>query len=778
MKRSLQTILSISLLLAGAGVAHRASAQLTLNNGVPYLLSQSVDVSQQFADPTNTYFFADSLVSFDAATGQGILQWSRNEMHPRQAFNLNGWWPVPLQNLDFPGPAYDQSPRLAFAVLPVNSRTIRVRVYTSPIVPQDPADDVMLVAQPATDFSAWKVEKTSYGWCYRSDEGSLEVHRYPWRLVLRDASGRELTHTRVLSDNDSTQVKTQPFAFVKRGSDNSRSVEPVFSLSAGERIYGCGESATSLNKVGQKLNLFVTDPQGPETPDMYKPIPFWFSNRGYGVFMHTSAPVTVDFGQSYIGSTRLFMADEQADLFLMLGSPKQILGEYTSLVGRPDLPPLWSFGTWMSRISYFTEAEGRNVARKLRELRLPSDVIHFDTGWFEVDWQCDYQFSKKNFKDPVKMLRDLRRQGFHTCLWQLPYFTPKNRYFRTLVDEGMAVRNGAGQLPYEDAVLDFSNPKTVQWYQSQLGGLLSQGVAVIKADFGEAAPYLNGQYASGRSGLYEHNLYPVRYNRAAYEAIQRTNGEGVIWARSAWAGSQRYPLHWGGDAATTNTGLLGTVREGLSFGLSGFSFWSHDIGGFVTKSPDELYRRWLPYGMLTSHSRVHGVETEPWLYGDDFVDYFRRCVELKYRLMPYVYAQAKLSADAGLPMQRALLLEFPEDPGAWLVDDEYMFGSQMLVAPMMEAGTSRMVYLPGHDQWIDYQTGKAYASGWNDIACGDLPIVILVRDGSALPHVPVAQCTDQIDWSKLEWRQYRVAAPVCTGYLFRPGDPTVTTVTQ
>ncbi|MCQ2334808.1 MAG: alpha-xylosidase [Paludibacteraceae bacterium] len=766
MKRITKWGLSLALLAAISNSSEIARAQITLNNGIPYLLSQSLDISQQFADPTNTYFFADSLVSFNPETGRGTLQWSRNELHPRQAFNANGYWQVPLQNLDFPGPAYDQSPTLEFAVLPVNERTLRLRIYTSPIVPQDPQDDVMLVAEPTTDFSSWKVQKTDYGYRYTGPHGCLELHAYPWRLVLKDATGRELTHTRTLSDNDSTQVKTQPFTFVKRGADNSRSIEPVFSMAPGERIYGCGESAMPLNKAGQKLNLFVTDPQGPETPDMYKPIPFWFSSRGYGMFMHTSAPVTVDFGQSYIGSTRLFMADEQADLFVMLGNPKEILGEYTNLVGRPQMPPLWSFGTWMSRISYFTEQEGRTVAQKLRDLRLPSDVIHFDTGWFEVDWQCDYQFSKKNFKDPVRMLKDLRKQGFHTCLWQLPYFTPKNRYFRTIVEEGMAVKNAAGQLPYEDAVLDFSNPKTVSWYQQQLGGLISQGVAVIKADFGEAAPLHNGLYASGRTGLYEHNLYPVRYNRAAFEAIRQTNGEGIIWARSAWAGSQRYPLHWGGDAATTNAGLLGTVREGLSLGLSGFTFWSHDIGGFVTQSPDELYRRWLPYGMLTSHSRVHGVETEPWLYGEDFVNYFRQCAELKYQLMPYIYAQAKLSADQGLPMQRALLLEYPEDPGAWLVDDEYMFGEQMLVAPMMEAGTSRTVYLPGKEPWIDYQTGRLYAAGWQQIECGALPIIILIKDGSAIPHVPVAQCTEQIDWSKLSWREYKANATTTKGYLF------------
>jgi len=256
------------------------------------------------------------------------------------------------------------------------------------------------------------------------------------------------------------------------------------------------------------------------------------------------------------------------------------------------------------------------------------------------------------------------------------------------------------------------------------------------------------------------------------------NGEGIIWARSAWAGSQRYPLHWGGDAATTNTGLLGSVREGISLGLSGFCFWSNDIGGFVTKSPEKLYRRWLPYGFLTSHSRVHGVETEPWLYDDAFVAYFRECAELKYKLMPYVYAQAKMCTEHGWPMQRALLLEYPEDPGAWLIEDEYMFGNQMLVAPMMEETTDREVYLPGKEKWIDYQTGKVYTPGWHTIAAGKLPVVILVKDGSAIPHVPVAQSTNDIDWSKITWKTYKADKKRTTGYLFTPNDKEVKMITS
>jgi alpha-D-xyloside xylohydrolase len=276
------------------------------------------------------------------------------------------------------------------------------------------------------------------------------------------------------------------------------------------------------------------------------------------------------------------------------------------------------------------------------------------------------------------------------------------------------------------------------------------GVGAIKADFGEAAP-ANGQYASGRTGFYEHNLYPLRYNKTVADITRQVNGEDIIWARSAWAGSQRYPLHWGGDSENTDAGMEGQLRGGVSFGLSGFSFWSHDIGGFVIRPPAELYRRWLVFGMLTSHSRCHGAPPkEPWEYGQEFMNDFRLAVEMKYKLMPYVYAQAKDCTEKGLPMVRALFIEFPDDPGSWLVEDEYLFGSCFLVAPLMHAQTtSRNVYLPA-GQWIDYQTGRIYSGGWHNIEAGKIPAVILVRDGAAIPLIKLAQSTIQMDWSNLD----------------------------
>nr|HPR32181.1 glycoside hydrolase family 31 protein [Prolixibacteraceae bacterium] len=667
---------------------------LTFLGLVPFFLSaqvqqmgtnnEPVDISPDFRSFTNTYYLADKLASFNPSDASGKVEYRRYEYSTRMAFNNMLASLSPVRPNEFPSIEYEGAPNLPFEIDFISPRTFRIRMNSGPDFTED-EPSLMLVSGKAPSGQAWNYQQIEGGHRYSSAGGSVVVMEDPWKVQIYDAQGKLLTSTNHNSDNaGKTYTPVLPFSFVRRASDYSRSFSAAFSLTPDEKIFGLGESYTQFNKRGQKVILYTDDANGIQNETMYKPIPFYLSSNGYGVFLHTSTPVSCDFGKYFNGVQQLMIGDETLDLFFFLGSPKEILDEYTNLTGKAAMPPLWSFGFWMSRITYFSEEDGRNVTKKLRENKIPCDVIHFDTGWFETDWRCDYQFSKSRFNDPAQMIKDFQNEGFETCLWQLPYFVPKNTLFDEIIEKGLYVKNPKGNLPYEDAVLDFSNPETVKWYQDKIAGLLKLGVGAIKVDFGEAAP-LNGIYASGRTGFYEHNLYPLRYNKAVADITREIKGEQIMWARSTWAGSQRYPLHWGGDPACSNTSMSASLRGGLSIGLSGFSFWSHDIGGFVETTPEELYARWTPFGMLTSHTRSHGTPPkEPWEYSEKFLNGFREATNMRYRLMPYIYAQAKHCTETGLPMLRALFVEYPDDPGAWLIDNQYLFGSDIMVAPLFE----------------------------------------------------------------------------------------------
>jgi len=734
-------------------VALLATAVCLLGPAITFgqVLGDPMDVSQDFHKFENVYFVGSKLNSFDPATGLGSVTWDRYLLSTTLSFNKVdvGW--AKGKATEFPGTEYDENPRLPFSISFVSPRTIRLR-FNSRNLPFDSGPSLMLDGPPKTD-SSWKVEQTDKWITYTSDFGKVVIIKDPWHIEFYDAAGRLLTRTLNIGDPH-TYLSTVPFSFVRRASDLNRRFAATFELSPDEKLFGTGESFTRLNKRGQKINVFTRDGMGVQGQLMYKPIPFFLSSNGYGMFVHTSAPVTFDFGHDYDQHNAIYSADDQLDLFIFLGEPKDILSEYTALTGRSPVPPLWSFGFWMSRITYKSEDEVRDVAAKLREHKIPADVIHLDTGWFETDWRSNYKFSTSRFRDPAKMIADLKNQGFHMSLWQYTYFTPKNDLYKEIVDKGYEVKNENGTAPFEDAVLDMSNPTAVKWYQDKLAGLLKMGVGAIKVDFGEGAP-ITGQYFSGKLGLYEHNLYPLRYNKAVADITKQTTGDSIIWARSAWAGSQRYPLHWGGDAENTNSAMAAELRGGLSFGLSGFTYWSHDVGGFVDRPSRDLYRRWMAFGVLTSHVRAHGAPPrEPWEYDKALTDDFRRALNLRYSLMPYIYAQAKDSSAKGFPMLRTLFFEFPKDPTSWFIEDEYMFGSDLLVAPLFEESSSRKVYLPP-GKWIDYQTGKVYeGERWYAIAAGQIPIVLLARDGTILPHVQLAQSTSEIDWRSIDLRVF------------------------
>lgn len=721
------------------------------SQSVQTLMNEPLDLSKDFKDYTNTYFLADSLVDFDPATSTGQVLWRRAEYFPAHAFNYTQHGLKRTVQNEFPAREYAQDPKWKFSLEFIDSRTVRMQMHTG--ISNSRSSEHLMIPDEIPHSKEWQYRAINGGHEYTSVHGSIRISTYPWSVQVLDINGKILTSTKHPNDNAGF-CQNLPFCYVRRASDYSRSVGAVFSLLPDEKIYGFGESFSKLNKMGQKVQLYTCDPNGVETNFMYKPIPFFMSNKGYGMFMHTSSPITCDIGQSYGASNALLIGDETLDLFIFIGKPKEILEEYTNLTGKAPMPPLWSFGLWMSRITYFSEKDGRDVAAKLRQHKIPADVLHFDTGWFETDWQCDYEFSKNRFPDAPGMIKDLASNGFKTCLWQLPYFVPKNKLFNEIIEKDLYVKNDKGNIPFEDAVLDFTNPKTIEWYTNKLKGLLDMGVSAIKVDFGEAAPF-DGIYSNGRTGFYEHNLYPLRYNKIVSDLTKLTRGERIIWARSTWAGSQRYPIHWGGDAESSDMGMEAQLRGGLSLGLSGFTFWSHDIGGFTKRTPEDLYRRWLPFGIFSSHTRCHGQPPkEPWDYSPAFEEYFRSTVELKYQLMPYVYTQSLISSQKGWPVIRSLFFEFPDDQGTWDIDNEYMFGENILVAPIFETGsTSRSVYLP-KGNWIDFQTKKSFSSGWHTMQTDKLNCIILVKEGTVLPVLKSAQHTGELDWDSITLNTY------------------------
>lgn len=731
------------------------------------VLGDPVDVSQDFQRMENVYFIGSRVTSFDAATGLGTLQWDRHTRNTTLSFNKIDVGFTRASATEFPPTEYDKDPSLPFAVTFVSPRTIRLRLSTR-AVPLTDGPSLMLSGSVPRDAS-WRVEQNDREIVYTSAHGRVRIIKQPWQIEIYDQRGRLLTRTQNLG-NPATFFIPVPFSFVRRSTDLARRIAATFELQHDEKIFGCGESFTRFDKRGQRVLVSTRDGMGTQNELMYKPIPFFLSNRGYGMFVHTSAPLTFDFGKFYDAHNVIYSGDENLDLFVFLGDPKEILSEYTSLTGRSPVPPLWSFGFWMSRATYNSDEQVRQVARQLRTHRLPSDVVHIDTGWFETEWRSDHRFSPTRFPNPAALMADLKAQGFRVSLWQYPYLTTKNALWKEIVEKGYHVRNAGGQLPDEDATLDLSNPEAVKWYQDKLRDLLKLGVGAIKVDFGEQSP-LTGQYSSGLSGWYEHNLYPLRYNKIVADVTKETTGEDVIWARSAWAGSQRYPVHWGGDAENTDSAMAASLRGGLSFGLSGFTYWSHDVGGFVQKAPRDLYRRWMAWGVLSSHTRAHGIPPrEPWEYDAALVEDFRRALNLRYSLMPYIYAQAKDSSARGFPMARPLFFEYPGDPGSWTIDDQYLFGSDLLVAPMFDNSAQRKVYLPP-GAWIDYQSGRVYeGAGWHVIQAGQIPVVLLVKNHSVLPHLKVAQSTKDMDWTNVELRVFSTDNAPVKGLFTRPGS--------
>ncbi|MFP4266773.1 MAG: TIM-barrel domain-containing protein [Spirochaetaceae bacterium] len=561
-----------------------------------------------------------------------------------------------------------------------------------------------------------------------------------------------------------------PFALGYDPDTDSEFWTDAIELEHDEHLYGFGEKFGPLDKLGQEVLLWHTDSLSVSTAKSYKNIPFFMSTAGYGVYLNSSAKCRFLAGSYHYKAYQMICHEGEVDYFFIYGpSMKEVLPRYTDITGKTPMLPQWSFGCWMSKNTYRTQEELLSVARIMREKKIPCDVMHLDVGWFEHDWMCDYEFSAERFPDPKAMTEELEEMGYRLSVWQLPYFKRENKLYPEAQKRGLFARrpDGGVSTPEADGVLDLSNREAVKWYQGKLKQLLDRGVSIIKVDFGESteeeALYEGGtrpEEDAGKGSPYHggemHNLYPLLYNRAAFDVTKLETGEGIIWARSAWAGSQRYPLHWGGDSGSDFHGMYHSLRGGLSFGLSGFPFWSHDVGGYYGDTDTDVYVRWAQMGMFSSHMRMHGTSSrEPWRFGKEAEDIFLLYARLRYRLLPYIWRQAEECARHSLPMLRAMLLEFPEDPTTWSLDDQYLFGDSLLVAPVLSRRSSRRVYLPAGETWYDFWTDERFTGGqWVEKKTPLDTMPLYVRGGSIIEAGPELNYVGEKKIERLDLHYY------------------------
>ena len=563
-----------------------------------------------------------------------------------------------------------------------------------------------------------------------------------------------------------------PLGFVSRGATSAYVTERAtisFKCEPDECFVGTGERFRKMDLSGQTFQLKNQDGQGVNNRRCYKNIPFYMSSRMYGAFYHTSDYCKLSLADHSTRSVQFLNDHATLDVFLMGGqTPEEILKSYRMLTGFPQMPPLWSFGIWMSRMTYFSADEVNEICDRLRNEHYPCDVIHLDTGWFRTDWLCEWKFNPERFPDPKAFIKRLADNGYKVSLWQLPYIASgaeqieeakTNKYISQPTKEEDSSTGGASNFSALDyaGTIDFTYDKATDWYKNQLlKPLLEMGVKCIKTDFGENIHMDHKYHAMEPERL--NNIYALLYQRAAYEVTQEVTGDGIVWARSAWAGCQRYPLHWGGDSESSWAGMAGSLKGGLHFGLSGFAFWSHDVPGFHStpnfmNSPlrEDVYVRWTQFGVFSSHMRYHGsFKREPWHY-PNIAPIVKKWWKLRYQLMPYIIEQGELSCKSGYPMLRALLMHHPHDRQCWHIDDEYYFGSEFLVCPVMNSDNRRDIYLP-EGLWANFFTGERLEGGrWYynvEVPLDEMPV--FVRPGALIKLYPdEVDSTDDMDMSKV-----------------------------
>ena len=595
---------------------------------------------------------------------------------------------------------------------------------------------------------------------------TLEIGKKNWYMAYR--RGNEVITRSAAKDLACMKTDWKGDAYDK-GDGTETYMRQQLTMGVGELIYGLGERFTAFTKNGQSVAIWNED-GGTSTYQSYKNIPFYISNKGYGVFVNHPEKVEFEIGTEQVTKTAFSVEGGYLDYYLFNGpSMKEVLERYTDLTGKPSLPAPWTFGLWLST-SFTTNYDEETVMSfvdGMLDRGIPLRTFHFDCFWMKEFHWTDFVWDSRVFPDPKGMLSRIKAKGLNICVWINPYIAQESCLFAEGMEKGYFVKRTNGDVWQWDmwqpgmALVDFTNPEACAWYQEKLAGLLDMGVDCFKTDFGERIPVDGIEYFDHSDAKKMHNYYTYLYNKTVYDILEKKRGKGeaVLFARSATVGGQKFPVHWGGDCWSDYESMEESLRGGLSLLMSGFGFWAHDIGGFESTSTSDVYKRWVAFGLLSSHSRLHGSTSYrvPWAYDEEAVDVVRFFTRLKARLMPYLYKTAIQANKTGVPTMRSMVLEFTEDRTCHYVDKQYMLGDSLLVAPIFNEESLADYYLPA-GRWTDFFTGEVKEGGrWIQEKHGYLSVPLLVKENSI---VAIGAHDDKPDYDYGEDAELRIYEPV------------------
>lgn len=609
-----------------------------------------------------------------------------------------------------------------------------------------------------------QVEETKETITITSGSLSLVIAKNPWSMtyksggkVLTESRGRDLALMKTAYKGDFYEVD---------GDLEDTYMREQLGIDVGELLYGTGERFTPFVKNGQSVEIYNED-GGTSTEQAYKNIPFFLSNKGYGVLVNHPERVSMEFGTENVTKTSFCVKGGSLDYFFFNGpTMKDVLTRYTDLSGKPALPAPWTFGLWLSTsfTTDYDEATVMSFIDGMLDRGIPLRTFHFDCFWMKAFHWSDFIWDEKVFPDPAGMLTRIKAKGLNICVWINPYIGQESVLFAEGKENGYFIKRPNGDVWQWDmwqpgmALVDFTNPEACRWYQDKLEALLDMGVDCFKTDFGERIP-VNCVYHDGSDPDKMHNFYTYLYNKTVYDLLDRKRGKGeaVLFARSATVGGQKFPVHWGGDCWSDYVSMEESLRGGLSLLMSGFGFWAHDIGGFEHTSTADVYKRWVAFGLLSSHSRLHGSQSYrvPWLYDEESVDVVRTFTRLKASLMPYLYKTSVDTSRSGVPTMRSMVLEFTSDRNCWYLDKQYMLGDNLLVAPIFNDESVGSFYLP-QGTWTDFFTGEEMTGGvWTEKTYDYLHLPLMVRENSI---VALGSCDDKPDYDYADGVELRVYA--------------------